>query len=104
MVGADSLALVELVHGAADLLRADRIVDRGGAFRIARPIPLVLGFQRVVEEVEPPHPVHSSRSGPARAQLGWGSALPLARSCGISDATSGIAASTGTAQTGHSIS
>src|SRR5262245_385105 len=38
-----------------------------------------------------------------RAQLGWGSALPLAVSCGISEATSGIAASTGSAQTGQSI-
>ena len=40
-----------------------------------------------------------------RAQLGWGSTLPLAsRSRCISEATSGIAASTGIAQTGQSTS
>ena len=85
--------VLELVHGAADRSRADRLVDRCGPLaRSPAPVLLVLGFQLVPEEVEPPHPVIL----PEAARLGISSAgaprCRLARSCGISDATSGIAA------------
>ena len=42
VVGADPLALLELVDRGPDQLAADRLVDSRGALRIAGPVPLVL--------------------------------------------------------------